>query len=222
MTGMSSMKVADDRKTTAIKKGPFRPLNSISVAHHPCARPGRVRRCTPVGLRGLPRSALEEPRTSARLQVSTLPRISSTRASTLSTTSVISLRKASSSIRNCFISRSHFSQRLSRSLMRHRAILLRPKIAQTARANSMAGRWCRRTQSVSVATAKAVALGVSVTWSSRLAARWRRQRSNGLVDAKATGPPRKGTCCRIWRHRPVLRSLAWPETQASSRPASSK
>jgi hypothetical protein len=86
----------------------------------------------------------------------------------------------------------------------------------------MAGRWCRRTQSVSVATAKAVALGVSVTWSSRLAARWRRQRSNGLVDAKATGPPRKGTCCRIWRHRPVLRSLAWPETQASSRPASSK
>jgi hypothetical protein len=168
MTGMSSMKVADDRKTTAIKKGPFRPLNSISMAHHPCARPGRVRRCTPVGLRGLPRSALEEPRTSARLQVSTLPRISSTRASTLSTTSVISLRKASSSIRNCFISRSHFSQRLSRSLMRHRAILLRPKIAQTARANSMAGRWCRRTQSVSVATAKAVAPGVSVTWSRRL------------------------------------------------------
>jgi hypothetical protein len=30
--------------------------------------------------------------------------------------------------------------------------------------------------SVSVATAKAVAPGVSVTWSSRLAARWRRQR----------------------------------------------
>jgi hypothetical protein len=32
------------------------------------------------------------------------------------------------------------------------------------------------TQSVSVATAKAVAPGVSVTWSSRLAARWRRPR----------------------------------------------
>jgi transposase len=34
----------------------------------------------------------------------------------------------------------------------------------------------RLTQSVSVATAKAVAPGVSVTWSSRLAARWRRPR----------------------------------------------
>ena len=31
------------------------------------------------------------------------------------------------------ISRSHFSQRLSRSLMRHRVILFRPGIAQTAR-----------------------------------------------------------------------------------------
>jgi hypothetical protein len=74
-----SRKRADDRASTAIKKGqliaagraPKRcsiapsPLNSISLDHHPCARSGRVRRCMPAGLRSLPRSALEEPRTSA-------------------------------------------------------------------------------------------------------------------------------------------------------------
>ena len=72
------------------------------------------------GSRSPPRSALEEPRTSAEFQVSMFARTPSTRAITPPTTSIILLRQASISIRNCFISRSHVSQRLSRSLMRHR------------------------------------------------------------------------------------------------------
>ena len=47
------------------------------------------------------------------------------------------------------------------------------------------------TQSVSVATAKAVAPGVSVTWSSRLAARGIGMKAtNGLVDANSGLKPR--------------------------------
>src|SRR6516162_3050804 len=55
-----------------------------------------------------------------RLADLTVTRTSSTRASTPSTMSIIWSRKASSSPRNCSMSRSHFSHRLSTSLMRHR------------------------------------------------------------------------------------------------------
>ena len=108
---------------------------ALGPGHRVDARPQARETC--VGLRS--RSA-----NICRLQVSTLARISSARASTPPTTSIISLRKASNSPRNRPISRSHFSQRLSRSPMRHRAILLRPGTAQTARASSAAGHSCRR------------------------------------------------------------------------------